>query len=426
MRINISINRWKICYWLLMVCLLWAPVTGIFDVIYIFRQKYVDVLLTSPEATATRVVRDFLIVIFYIYFILFIIIPDRIKLRCNTNGNIFVISILLLSSSILLSVLYSILVVKLPLMVIALGLKSFLYVPLFPIAWIFSKEYPYAFKGIRKAILFILIIELLFGLLEIRYAPPYHGVTVFGLGSIPEGTFTHYNIYAAFLSFMIMGHLFIRNLSITKILFISTLIMIFLAQSRSGWVIVAFLLSIWFVKDFIKDSSIRGAVVAILPFFMLLIIVLPSMVFVARQTAAQRGVMGDPRWHIWATYLTRDLSLSQVGIGSGVGLASQAVFTYFGDPFPGQFVADSMHLALFAQYGLLGMTLFYCVMFLIMYELYGWITFIVSMVILIMGFTSNFLETYPINLLLPVMLAFHDLDFGHFSPVKPAPRINGY
>lgn len=410
MKTNLSLNVWKLGNWLLIACILWSPIAGIFDLMAFFRGITTSQTLAGDAAAATRIIRDLLIALFYVYFVVYFILRGQVKLKVNGSSLVVVAIGLLSAATIIASVLYTITNIDVPISVIIIGLKAFLYVPLFVAGGLFLQQYPFSLEGIRKAIIFVLVAELLIGLAEIIFMPKLFGVTVLGVGVIPTGTFAHYTIYASFLCIFIFGHCFVNNFHLPRAILVSTLIMTFISNSRTGLGIMAFLILVWLIKDYFQKVTLRGATVALLPFLVILgLWLLPSLVGgESRRLAAEEGIAANPRWQIWENYYSRDLTFAEMALGSGVGLASNAVSVVFGiDSFPGQFIPDSLHLAMAAQYGVLGLFFFYLFMATLLLEFYGTITLIVLGMILFTGFFYNVMEVYPTNLLLPVILALH-------------------
>ena len=412
MKIKPSFNVWNIGKWLLVACILWSPLVGVNDLIDAFAG--VENTLTLKTGPFTRIVRDSLIVLFYLYFFWAAVLSNRIKWKINNNSFLLLILSFISLLSILLSSWYSLIILKVPQIAVFLGLKTFIYAPLFLISYVFLMNYPEALLAIRRSALLVLVFEVVLGLIQVRFMPPMLGGSI--LGSYPIGTFTHYNIYGSFLCLFLFAHLFINNFRIPNLLLGLIIFLIIASGSRQSILVFFFLVGLWYFQNYAKGYLERGMLVSIFPlilflaFFVLSIITQRGFLGWGHE---QVGLQGDPRWQIWANYLGRDLTFSQVTLGSGVGLASSAVTVFLGHNFfKGQFIADSMHLALLAQYGLIGLFFIYLTLFCFLCEYYKSIGLIFMGVIGLYGFGLNFFEVYPANMLFPIILSMHRIRYS--------------
>jgi hypothetical protein len=113
----LSVNGWKIGQWLLVACILISPIVGINDVIDAFKLQTHNLILGG--APLTRILRDVLILLFYLYFFVWVFIPERMRLIKNVDSFIIVSLFVASLISICASVVYSITVLNVPLVVIA-------------------------------------------------------------------------------------------------------------------------------------------------------------------------------------------------------------------------------------------------------------------------------------------------------------------
>ncbi|MFP3868039.1 MAG: hypothetical protein ACLFUU_07745 [Desulfobacteraceae bacterium] len=243
--------------------------------------------------------------------------------------------------------------------------------------------------------------------------PPIFGENF--LGSIPCGTFPRYSIYSAFLTTFLFGHFFVRHFRLPKILLVGTIFMIFAAGARSSIIVTAFIIILWLMQSYVRKVPGRLAMGTLIPFLALfLVFALPNL---TGRVGTSKGLTKDPRWEKYEDYFNGvynkgELGFLDLALGTGVGLASNAVTVVYGPgAFRGQFSCEPMHLALVAQYGFLGLGIIYTAFFALLYKLFGRVALIIGAIQLLYGFGQTLWEFYPANLLMPIMLAFHTSNF---------------
>lgn len=248
----------------------------------------------------------------------------------------------------------------LPLIVAAVGLRTFEYLPLVLVGMMASRiDSDGELLGrFARYLRWFVLVEGGLAVAQALFAPPLHGVSPLG-GSRAFGTFVAPNQFGVTMATCALVFAMAGRVETHKWLYLSGALTL-LSGSRTA--ILGFALVLGF-RAYIKWPPRQRWIV---------VLAAPVLAVAALSLASTKAISGreidlaeEGRLVLWADLLSQQIqSAPDLLFGWGLGLGSSTVFTLFGaDAFPGQFVPDSLYVFLLSSFGIIGLVFYLAVVF---------------------------------------------------------------
>lgn len=348
-----------------------------------------------------RIMREVLLLIIMGYMFFHLIIARRYK---TISFNVFIFALAVLSW-ILTVAWVSIIIYKLPVMVIIIGIRTFQYAVIAFIGYFLARNSSGAVLIKFANLLRWYVTPMAFlGAAQVLFRIGPSNETFFGIRAF--GPFPNYNLFgttmvACGLTFLLAGliHKEMVGKSNYKLWFIVCCFMTIFSGSRGAILISVICFSYLMYIRF--NIHLKPAMIAVAPLFAIAIFIMASSQAISGR--AESGLEeGTSRTERWQHIINNNVDgVHKVFFGWGLGLSAVAVTTVYGENvFKGQVQPHSTYLAIFGNYGIIGLAIFCWLLlksFSITPKRYARLFFTVLVLIMV---PYNIWEFYPANVLL--------------------------
>jgi hypothetical protein len=307
-----------------------------------------------------------------------------------------------------------------PLIVPLTGLRVFEYVPLAYVgAYLHRQGHGSAVLTRLAAYLRIyIIVQLACAVAQSLWAPPLHGVSMFG-GGRAFGTFVSPNLYgvamAALALLYAMSNLPGRG---------RWILLCFLATLLSGSRTAILLAGLVFAFNLYQRCRAQDR-----PLLLLLapLLALGGLLLASTEAISGRSIQleDEGRLRIWTEVVAGGIhNVSDLLFGWGLGLGSNTVNLLFGkNHFPGQFDSDSLYLFLLNSYGLVGLAFYLLILFVLARERAHPTANLCVLFLLFAGLPFNIWEYFPANAILAFSAGLLWPSVQRFRLGGPGPEV---
>lgn len=351
----------------------------------------------------SRVGRELLLAVIYGYWFLWHAIFRQqpfVRVSKTSRILIFVSTMFLVikSAAALLSL-------QMPLLLIA-HIRLIEYIPLGFIFYSYLKRsssaHPLFSKGLVWVINGIIVLQLLVCLFELKVIPSFYGTTFLGprvMGLYESPNTLGVTILALWFLLVTLNS---RNLVIDGLVILTLL----LAGTRTA--LITFVI-IAFYQWSNHRASLTRLTSRILGFASLPILVL----LFSMSSFSGRTIQGEGRVDVLSGYMQNLTPLPMI-VGDNWGISSNVIISLFGgNAFDKLFIADSMYLYIFSNFGIVGFLLIFLLLFQYTRNVSPEkrkIGFLFGIMLLLLSVSVVIVEAYPLNLIMVLLMAYLQVD----------------